>query len=486
MLEEGLIEFVKNKKKFFLAGFVLVLAIILFVYFVFIREKEEIKPPVSPYDYVPLTEKDCQQKKTELEKEICFDNVALREIIEKEDIKGCLKLKTLDIRDACLLNLITKFHRDDLCPAISDEGKRAICLDRVTLEIKDVKLCEKHFGDEPFEYQECADRVLAFQIAGSGEKEDILECQKIESLEYPNLCLLGSLKNKFDNNCIEVPEELRDYCMAVNILQYASRKEECDMIRLENYKDYCLLKVELGALEAAKVDSDNDGLTNGNELFYRTDPKNPDTDGDGISDGEEMFTYYTNPSNKDTDNDGLTDYEEVKVYFTDPNKPDTDGDGILDGVEVKQGSNPMSGDKDKDGLLNEFELRIGTDPNNPDTDGDGMTDGYEWKYGFDPLKYDKVLADTDKDGLIDLDEIFYGTDRLNPDTDGDGISDKKEVDEETNPLGEGDLDFDGDGLTDKEEKMYKTNPALADTDGDGINDLTEIQYWTNPNDPNDK
>ncbi len=42
-------------------------------------------------------------------------------------------------------------------------------------------------------------------------------------------------------------------------------------------------------------------------------------------------------------------------------------------------------DDDKDLLINERELELGTDPNNPDTDGDGYLDGMEVANGFDPL-----------------------------------------------------------------------------------------------------
>ena len=42
-------------------------------------------------------------------------------------------------------------------------------------------------------------------------------------------------------------------------------------------------------------------------------------------------------------------------------------------------------DDDKDLLINERELELGTDPNNPDTDGDGFLDGMEVANGFDPL-----------------------------------------------------------------------------------------------------
>lgn len=64
-----------------------------------------------------------------------------------------------------------------------------------------------------------------------------------------------------------------------------------------------------------------------------------DSDGDGLTDGEEA-TYGTNVLQADTDGDGLYDYEEVMVYKTKPNLIDTDGDGHNDGDEVADGYNP--------------------------------------------------------------------------------------------------------------------------------------------------
>ncbi|MFA5954129.1 MAG: hypothetical protein WC817_01150 [Patescibacteria group bacterium] len=64
-------------------------------------------------------------------------------------------------------------------------------------------------------------------------------------------------------------------------------------------------------------DSDQDGLSNAQEITAGTDPQNPDTDGDGLFDGEE-----------------------VRSFGTDPLKPDTDGDGFSDGAEVRNGYNP--------------------------------------------------------------------------------------------------------------------------------------------------
>lgn len=184
-------------------------------------------------------------------------------------------------------------------------------------------------------------------------------------------------------------------------------------------------------------DDDKDGLTNGEERRFGTDPNNPDTDGDGLTDGEEVKRYRTNPLRPDTDGDGIPDGEEVNKYHTDPTKLDTDGDSLSDGDEV---------------------FKYKTDPLRADTDGDGLSDGEEVvKYKTDPLR-----VDSDGDGLSDWDEVkTYRTDPTNPDTDGDGLMDGEEV------------------------KKYKTDPLRADTDGGGVDDGTEVKRGTNPLDPRD-
>jgi len=69
-----------------------------------------------------------------------------------------------------------------------------------------------------------------------------------------------------------------------------------------------------------------------------------DTDQDGLSDEEEL-RFGTRIDSPDSDGDGLFDREEVRVYKTDPLNPDTDGDGFKDGEEVGNGYNPKGAGK---------------------------------------------------------------------------------------------------------------------------------------------
>ncbi|MFX0065887.1 MAG: M28 family peptidase [Candidatus Hermodarchaeota archaeon] len=151
------------------------------------------------------------------------------------------------------------------------------------------------------------------------------------------------------------------------------------------------------------MDTDGDGLSDGEELSRGLDPLNPDSDGDGLMDGEEINTYFTHPGDPDTDDDGLTDGEEILIYGTLPTDDDHDKDGLKDGVEVNT---------------------YGTDPLIFDTDSDGLSDGSEVNlYSTNPL-----LSDTDNDSLNDGDELnHYGTDPTLSDTDGDLLPDNIDI-----------------------------------------------------------
>lgn len=65
------------------------------------------------------------------------------------------------------------------------------------------------------------------------------------------------------------------------------------------------------------------------------DARKPDTDDDGLTDGDEVNIYHTDPTSVDTDKDGLSDGDEVTLYHTDPTETDTDGDGLSDILETK-------------------------------------------------------------------------------------------------------------------------------------------------------
>lgn len=147
---------------------------------------------------------------------------------------------------------------------------------------------------------------------------------------------------------------------------------------------------------AFHVDSDDDGLTNADEMRLGLDRFNPDEDGDGLDDGDELNTYHTNPRLSDSDFDGMPDGWEVEHHLN-PAQPDSQED------------------PDHDGLVNLSEYGNGTHPMNNDTDSDGMPDGWEVEHRLNPLVDDSSL-DPDGDALTNIQEYLNGRDPNVPDS----------------------------------------------------------------------
>jgi hypothetical protein len=182
------------------------------------------------------------------------------------------------------------------------------------------------------------------------------------------------------------------------------------------------------------ADQDCDGLTDGIEVAWGSDPTLADSDGDGASDFLEMFEF-TNPNDPDTDGDGIKDKPEDdyvaaaaaaaetgEVANADDNCPNrynpgqenNDGQRIANGAAIPGdfASNPNADtagdacdqDNDNDGISDVAELNYATmvptppgggatctlDPMDRDTDGDHTLDGIEHQIGSNPCVYGPV------------------------------------------------------------------------------------------------
>jgi gliding motility-associated-like protein/uncharacterized repeat protein (TIGR01451 family) len=145
-------------------------------------------------------------------------------------------------------------------------------------------------------------------------------------------------------------------------------------------------------VNACIIDSDNDGLSDDNEIAIGTNPNNPDSDADGILDDVEVGNDIANPL--DGDGDGIID-------ALDSNILDTDGDGVVDQLDPAN-TNPCIPDNTI-GLC--------------DTDGDGISDGTEIANGSDPLDpCDPNLTPSCAPDPIDL-QIVKTVDVLKPTVD---------------------------------------------------------------------
>lgn len=174
-------------------------------------------------------------------------------------------------------------------------------------------------------------------------------------------------------------------------------------------------EMEIGS-DPLVADTDGDGLSDGEEVSIGTSPLLFDTDGDELSDGFEV-AFDLDPLTKqagdttqaDTDNDGLSDYDEM-LAGTHPNKADTDEDGLEDGDEVNiHLTSALKADTDEDGLSDAQEVNLhNTDPLKADTDGDQMPDKWEVDYLLNPA-VDDALLDNDEDGRDNLTEYNGNT-----------------------------------------------------------------------------
>jgi len=186
------------------------------------------------------------------------------------------------------------------------------------------------------------------------------------------------------------------------------------------------------------LDSDGDGLTNGEEAALGTDPGNPDSDYDGLGDGEEVNTIGTDPLDDDTDDDGILDGNEVgatsvaavasarvgaqgaamSTFATNPLSADSDGDGIQDGTEVGLTA-PQGSGTSLAVFVPDSDPNSTTDPVNSDSDGDGLSDGAEDPNGNgsrDPGETDATNPDSDGDGVSDGVEVASGSDPNDPES----------------------------------------------------------------------
>jgi CSLREA domain-containing protein len=154
---------------------------------------------------------------------------------------------------------------------------------------------------------------------------------------------------------------------------------------------------DMGAYENGRgtpgvaIDTDGDGLVDGMELLWKTNPDDMDSDDDGISDGEE-----------DANQNGILDNDE-----TDPTRIDTDNDGIQDGTEQGRtapladpdGAGPLLGTAPET-FIPDADPSTTTHPRVVDTDGDGLADGEEDK------NHDGGLDSGETDPASPLNDIF--------------------------------------------------------------------------------
>jgi molybdopterin converting factor small subunit len=276
--------------------------------------------PDDPNSPTSLTKERCAKVKNSKQRNECFEDLKLKQSISESDLEKCLSLPK-NKKEECVYEIAKIKAKVELCAYLSDEARKDECIIEIATQTNNLKICKKYFKEEPFKTEKCEQSVKVLQFLND-KNAPLEECRKFNILESKALCLKGKM-SQLGWDCEKIENEFyKKLCISKKTFASSKSIEECKKIPLEKYREVCKEVCSTGK-NVYELDSDNDGIDDGMELFLFLDPFNPDTDKDGLSDGEEMSEYHTNPIEKDTDNDGLNDYQEIKIYHTNPQKPDT-------------------------------------------------------------------------------------------------------------------------------------------------------------------
>lgn len=390
---------------------------------------------------IPVNKEICDGK-IGAEKTAC--NIIYQEHVASlnNDAIACLDIDDFVGRINCQYQSFRSLKDYEMCKRIPLKSAAGKCEEDIAMSINDRKFCEK-IEDDPEEKLECNDRITAISMSyqtfdPKKDKDPILACQNLKTLEYEYLCEINAVKIGSAGCSALTDQGKKQTCIDRSKYSSAKKLSDCDTIADARFKGVCQSIFKNSGNKDYKFDDDSDGLKNDVELWINTDP-----------------------FKADSDNDGLSDFDEYNKYRTNPTNPDTDEDGVTDGEEIKKNSDPKSSEVTK---------KI-------------VEDAKLWWLSYAP-KGDNDQSwkkDSDSDGLIDIDEVFYGTDPFDPDSNDNKINDGEEIEKSNNPTGQGRSDFDQDGLSDEEEIKYRTSRTNTDTDFDGLSDYVEIKkYGTDP------
>ncbi|HUR61088.1 MAG TPA: hypothetical protein VM286_01820 [Candidatus Thermoplasmatota archaeon] len=250
-----------------------------------------------------------------------------------------------------------------------------------------------------------------------------------------------------------------------------------------------------GTTLPSTLDSDNDGLPDGQEMLHRTFLT---TDGSGVIHNNLIECREltdscnggsgTDPNNADTDGDGFNDAQE----FSRGSNPwlasdfETEGEGIHDAQEMSGANNPycltttVAGKKVSHLSGTWSSPSFATMPTKDASCGADPTNGYPQGLGtFERHQMPKNAASAALNGAP--------TDKTKTDTDGDGLSDYEEVTGHyaARVSSGSPTCVNAAGVAYPLTHAVVSDPNNADTDGGGANDFADVCSGHNPNDPSD-
>ncbi|MHA1342239.1 MAG: right-handed parallel beta-helix repeat-containing protein [Promethearchaeota archaeon] len=197
---------------------------------------------------------------------------------------------------------------------------------------------------------------------------------------------LNSYNNTISNNLIKnISQSGISIFDSDNCIIRANEIEECKYglsINLGRNSMITYNKIKFHENSSVKV-SNSDGSTIMWNYISHSDT------GIEISDKNSNFNIYYNwiYLNTYTINESGVETSKYNVLncFVSPYYNDEDKDSLIDNKELELGTSPFYEDTDSDELNDNLEILMGCNATNPDSDGDTYLDGVEIKLGYDPL-----------------------------------------------------------------------------------------------------
>ena len=174
--------------------------------------------------------------------------------------ESCELLESVAERDNCFWNIARTNGDPEYCTQIEDESESIQCADGI------------------------------YQIQAEGMNDENL-CSLIIDSGKQSECYNAFKEPITVGNCLEDSV----YCNDLKFLDLAQDEQDmsyCEQIQDSDIRTDCVIvlgeQMDLNEVE----DHDDDGLTDGKEGFYGTDPNDSDTDNDGYLDGAEVAAGY--------------------------------------------------------------------------------------------------------------------------------------------------------------------------------------------------
>lgn len=181
-------------------------------------------------------------------------------------------------------------------------------------------------------------RNLIWKVAtsGNGRHAEIENEESIEKLIDSIYQDAIRVNDESDLDGDKLPD-LYEEC----IREYRGKSIRLDKEDEDSDDDYLLDGEEVKGL---RYELSKDGKQIRVKVSFNCNPKSVDTDVDALTDFEEVYVWETDPQNHDMDDDGLSDGLEL-FYGFDPFESDADHDGRLDKQELDEFTSPWVYDK---------------------------------------------------------------------------------------------------------------------------------------------